>query len=211
MRIVSGLARGRRLQAPRGTTTRPTSDRVREAVFSTLQSRIGSLDGTRVLDLYAGSGAMGLEALSRGAASVVFVESNRAVARTLTDNIDRVGLPGTEMVTANAAAFAKEAPDRARIDAAHYPFDLVLCDPPYALGAPRLREVLVDLVRSGWLKGECELLVERDARDDASPWPEGEVIRDSSSGHSRSQIATLDRRTYGDTALWYGRLVERLT
>ncbi len=110
MRIVSGLARGRRLQAPRGTTTRPTSDRVREAVFSTLQSRIGSLDGTRVLDLYAGSGAMGLEALSRGAASVVFVESNRAVARTLIDNIDRVGLPGTETVTADAAAFAKEAP-----------------------------------------------------------------------------------------------------
>jgi 16S rRNA (guanine966-N2)-methyltransferase len=184
---------------------------VREAVFSTLQSRIGSLDGTRVLDLYAGSGAMGLEALSRGAASVVFVESNRAVARTLNDNIDRVGLPGTETVTADVAVFAKETPDRGRIDAARHPFDLVLCDPPYALGVQQLREVLVDLVRSGWLAGECELIVERDARDDAPPWPEGEVIRDSSSGNPHSRIAAQDRRTYGDTALWYGRLVERAT
>lgn len=231
MRIVAGLARGRRVQAPRGSSTRPTSDRVREALFSAIESRMGSLVGVRVLDLYAGSGALGLEALSRGAASVVFVESQRAVVRTLTENIARVGLPGTATVTADAAVFARQAPLRWEIEAGHYPFDLLLCDPPYSVPAESVSAVLTDLIRTRWLADSCLLVVERDARDNRCPWPQagGQVEAGSEAGsearsEARSEggveaapnglvppIIALDRRTYGDTALWYGRLGEQTT
>lgn len=211
MRIVAGLARGRRLQAPRGTSTRPTSDRVREAVFSTVQSQVGSLDGARVLDVFAGSAAMGLEALSRGAASVVFVESDRGVVGTLRENIERVGLPGTELVIADATAFARDEPGRGRIDDSRYPFDLVLCDPPYAFPAQRVGDLIENLMRHGWLALDCLVVVERDARDADAPWPEAEVMADPPRDGLALQIAARDRRTYGDTALWYGRLVERAT
>ena len=211
MRIVSGLARGRRLQAPRGASTRPTSDRVREALFSTIQSRLGDVNGARVLDLYAGSGAMGLEAMSRGAASAVFVESDRSVVHTLKENIERVGLPGTQAVAADVSVFARELPDRGRLDVARYPFDLVICDPPYVMAATQVAAVITDLVRSGWLAADCVIVVERNARDEVAPWPQGVIAVDSSRSGSDSRLEELDRRTYGDTALWYGRLVECTT
>ena len=97
-RIVAGAARGRRLAAPPGRGTRPTADRAREALFSALEAQLGSLAGRRVADLYAGSGAVGLEALSRGASAVVLVESDPAAVRSLRANVDAVGLPGAEVV-----------------------------------------------------------------------------------------------------------------
>src|SRR5262245_2498178 len=118
VRIVAGVAGGRRLAVPpRGT--RPTPDRGREAVFSALQAR-RNLEGARVLDLYAGSGALGLEALSRGAAHVRFVESDRRAAAVLRRNVEVLGLPGTEVTTADVAVVLRGDPGR--------PYDVVLAD-----------------------------------------------------------------------------------
>jgi 16S rRNA (guanine966-N2)-methyltransferase len=118
VRIVAGSRKGARIFAPRGLDTRPTGDRVREAVFNL----VGPVDGASVLDLYAGSGAMGLEALSRGAASSVFVESDRDACRTIKRNLDKLGLEGAEVTSTDVLRFL--AAERRR-------FDLILVDPPY--------------------------------------------------------------------------------
>ena len=121
MRIVAGSRRGHRIAAPKGVVTRPTSDRVREAVFSI----VGSVEGAATLDLFAGSGAMGLEALSRGAASCVFVERDREAARVIQSNLEKVGLTGAVVVHRDAASALRD-------DHAHgRRYDLVLVDPPY--------------------------------------------------------------------------------
>ncbi len=121
MRIIAGSRKGARIFAPKGRETRPTADRVREAAFNL----IGPVDGARVLDLYAGSGAMGLEALSRGALRVTFVESDRSAVRAIERNLDRLRLPGAEIVTGDAV-------HRVAADAAAgRRYDLVLIDPPY--------------------------------------------------------------------------------
>jgi 16S rRNA (guanine966-N2)-methyltransferase len=123
VRIIAGSRKGHTIHAPKGLDTRPTSDRTREAAFNL----IGPLEGARVLDLYAGSGAMGLEALSRGAAQAVFVESDRAACRTIEQNLDRLRLTGAVVVCRDAArALAADA-------AAGQRYDLVLVDPPYRL------------------------------------------------------------------------------
>lgn len=197
MRIIAGAARGRRLQAPKGRTTRPTSDRVREAVFSTLASRVDGWPAAHVLDLFAGSGALGLEALSRGAQTVVFVESDRQVCRTLRDNIEQVGLPGAMVLAADVSRVAAGSPERWRGTAGGVPAECVLCDPPYSTPASRIADVLADLMEHGWLSSPCEVVIERDARDGDSPWPASGAI----------QVDDEDRRTYGDSALWYGRLI----
>jgi 16S rRNA (guanine966-N2)-methyltransferase len=125
MRVVAGQARGRRLAAPRGLDTRPTSDRVREAMFNALRS-IDALAGARVVDLFAGSGAMGIEALSRGAASCVFVERDPAAVAVIQQNLAHTGVSGGSVVRADVmrwlAAHGRPAT----------PWDLVLADPPYA-------------------------------------------------------------------------------
>ena len=118
MRIIAGSHRGTRIFAPKGVDTRPTGDRVREAAFNL----IGPVDGAAVLDLYAGSGAMGLEALSRGAASAVFVESDRGACETIRRNLDKLGLAGAEIACTDVLRFL--AAERRR-------FDLILVDPPY--------------------------------------------------------------------------------
>ena len=118
MRIIAGTHRGRRIAAPKGLATRPTGDRVREAAFNL----IGPVDDARVLDLFAGSGALGLEALSRGAASVTFVESDKAACRTIADNLAKLKLTGAR-VTCGDAVWA------VRRDSG--PYDLILVDPPY--------------------------------------------------------------------------------
>jgi 16S rRNA (guanine966-N2)-methyltransferase len=133
MRIVAGSRKGRRIEAPEGLATRPTSDRVRESAFNL----IGPVDGAAVLDLFAGSGAMGLEALSRGAASAVFVESSRDACRQINANLDKLGLRATVLCQDARRALAA---DRAT-------YDLVVCDPPYeddpsAELAPDLARVL---------------------------------------------------------------------
>ena len=119
MRVIAGTHRGRRIEAPKGQTTRPTGDRVREAAFNL----IGPVDDADVLDLYAGSGAMGIEALSRGAASATFVESDRDACRTIDRNLERLGLLG-RVLCQDVARF---------LGAERRRFDLVLVDPPYEL------------------------------------------------------------------------------
>lgn len=121
MRIVAGSRKGHRIAAPKGVVTRPTSDRVREAVFSML----GTVEGASVLDLFAGSGAMGLEALSRGAASCTFVERDRAAARVIGANLEKLRLTGAVVVTGDVASALRDERSRRRR------FDLVLVDPPY--------------------------------------------------------------------------------
>ncbi|HEU4961484.1 MAG TPA: 16S rRNA (guanine(966)-N(2))-methyltransferase RsmD [Sphingomonas sp.] len=138
MRIVAGQWRGRPLAAPRGDATRPTADRTREALFSMLASRLGSFDGLAVADLFAGSGALGLEALSRGAASCLFVEQDRAALDALRANIAKLGAEAADVRAQSVLALG---PVRA-------PLDLILMDPPYGTGAGGV--ALDRLARLGW-------------------------------------------------------------
>lgn len=181
-RIISGVAGGRRLRTPPGSSTRPTSDRVREALFSRLEHR-GLLDGTHVLDLYAGSGALGLEAASRGAALVVLVESNKAAAQVIRANAAVVGTGDVRVVGDTVErALAVGPPDGIRID-------LVLVDPPYDVDEPTLTAVLTALVERAWLTTDAFVVVERSSRSPQPTWPEGLEL----SGEKR----------YGETAIWF--------
>ena len=157
MRIIAGTHRGARIAAPKGLDTRPTGDRVREAAFNL----IGPVEGATVLDLFAGSGAMGLEALSRGAASVTFVESDRAACRTIAENLERLRLTGARLTCGDALWALRQDGRR---------YDLVLVDPPYdswpELG-PKLAEHLPRVLEPDGL-----LVVETGARTEpALPLP----------------------------------------
>lgn len=140
LRIIAGEWRGRKLQAPAGDTTRPTADRTRETLFSMLVSRIGDFDGLAVADLFAGSGALGLEALSRGAASCIFVEQDAAALRALRANI--AALRAAPQCDVRASSVLALGPAKA-------PLDLVLLDPPYGSGAGAV--TLDKLQRLGWI------------------------------------------------------------
>jgi len=181
-RIIAGRAGGRRLTVPEGEVTRPTSDRVREALFSTLGS-LTDLDDARVLDLYAGSGALGLEALSRGAAHVTFVERDRRALTCLRANIAATRLGPTTVRADDAARVLARAPE--------HPVDLVLADPPYLTPADRVRAVLDRGLASGWLADGGLVVVERSARAPHPRWP--------------AALRVLQHREYGDTRLWYLR------
>lgn len=185
-RVVAGVARGRRLAVPTGTGTRPTSDRAREALFSTLTSMVGAWAGRRVLDLYAGSGAVGLEALSRGADHCLLVESDPRALGTLRANIETVGLPGAE---ASGATVERLVADGRPGGSPAY--DVVFLDPPYDLGAEAVRKVLGQLVVNGWLAAAAVVAIERASRDEPWEWPGGLVAERS--------------RRYGEAMLWYGR------
>ncbi len=140
MRIIAGQWRGRKITAPPGEDTRPTADRTRETLFSMLVSRLGSFEGLSVADLFAGSGALGLEALSRGAASCLFVEQDAAALRSLRANIAHLGAQPQCDVRATSVM---------TLPLAKAPLDLILLDPPYGSGAG---EVALDrLVRLGWV------------------------------------------------------------
>lgn len=182
-RIIAGEAGGRRLAVPPGRSTRPTSDRVREGLFAALVSSFGSLAGTTVLDLYAGSGAVGLEALSRGAADVLLVESDRVAAQVIRRNIEIVGLPGARVVSDRVERVLRRGPGEAALR------DLVFADPPYSAGDGEVRGMLAAL--ACWVAPEAVVVVERDSRSGPPPWPEG--FREDRS------------RRYGETCLWYGR------
>ncbi|WP_280489376.1 16S rRNA (guanine(966)-N(2))-methyltransferase RsmD [Nocardia carnea] len=162
-RIVAGTAGGRRLRVP-PAGTRPTSDRVREALFSSIEARM-DLDGIRVLDLYAGSGALGLEALSRGAGSALLVESDRRAAAVLRGNISDLGLR-TAQVRVGAVA-------QVLAQAGAGDFDLVFADPPYDLPTPAVEGDIGELAAHGWLAEEALLLVERSVRSAEIAWPAG--------------------------------------
>ncbi|GHJ31666.1 MULTISPECIES: 16S rRNA (guanine(966)-N(2))-methyltransferase RsmD [Streptomyces] len=184
-RVIAGAAGGRRLAVPPGNGTRPTSDRAREGLFSTWESLRGSLAGARVLDLYGGSGAVGLEALSRGAAHALLVESDPRAARTIRQNVRALGLPGAELRTGRAEqTIAGQVP-------ATGPYDVVFLDPPYAVTDGALREILLTLLGKGWLAPEALATVERSTRGGEFGWPAG--------------FEGLRARRYGEGTLWYGR------
>jgi 16S rRNA (guanine966-N2)-methyltransferase len=172
MRIVAGRHKGRRLSAPAGPGTRPTADRVREAVFSIL----GPVDGTRVLDLYAGSGALGIEALSRGAASATFVESARVAVAAIRANLEAIGAEDFEVAATDVVGWLRAAPAR------QLTFDLVFCDPPYD-AAPRVLEPLGDLLPG--VLGPRALIVTESAKRNPLAL----------------DLPLVDERTYGDTRI----------
>ncbi|MER6196685.1 16S rRNA (guanine(966)-N(2))-methyltransferase RsmD [Streptomyces sp. NPDC001586] len=182
-RVIAGSAGGRRLAVPPGTGTRPTSDRMREGLFSTWESLHG-VEGARVLDLYGGSGAVGLEALSRGAAHTLLVEADAMAAKAIRDNIRTLGLPGAEFRAGKAEQIVAAR-------AAGDPYDVVFLDPPYAVDSGDLREILLTLRSNGWLTDDALVTVERSTRSGAFPWPEG--------------FEPLRSRKYGEGTLWYGR------
>ena len=167
-RIIAGSARGRRLDVPDGRTTRPTSDRTREGLFSALDAALNGFGGLRVLDLYAGSGAVGLEALSRGASAALLVEADRAAARVAHANLDRLALPGARISTDRVEHLAA-------LPCPGEPYDLVYLDPPYAMPAADLAAVLVELADNGWIADGAMVAVERASRGPEWNWPSGFV------------------------------------
>jgi 16S rRNA (guanine966-N2)-methyltransferase len=182
-RVIAGQAGGRRLAVPAGRDTRPTSDRAREGLFATIASIAGPLPGARFLDLYAGSGAVGLEALSRGAGHVLLVESGARASRVIRENITALGLPGAEVIT-----------DRVERVLAHGPagdrYDIVFADPPYATPGEDVSRMLGRLTDRTWLAPGALVIVERATRSGPVTWPEG--------------FAADRARRYGEATFWYG-------
>lgn len=179
-RIIGGSAGGRRLQSPSGDATRPTTDRVREALFSSIEAWCGSWQGLRFLDLYAGSGAVGLEAASRGAAAVTLVESDRRTAALISANARTVGFPAADVRAASVRTTLALAPVEL--------YDVVFSDPPYPLPEDALAEDLAQL--QPWLAAEALVVVERSRRSPEPSWP--------------SLISGRRAKRYGETTLWYG-------
>ena len=184
-RIIAGAAGGRRLETPRGDRTRPTSDRVREALFSAIESWAGTLRGLRVLDLYAGSGAIGLEAWSRGAAAVTFVESDRRTADLVRRNARSIGCDAADVRPTSVAAALATAPAA--------PYDVVVSDPPYPLPDADVAHDLALLVEHAWLSDDALVVVERGSRSPAPQWPAGIAPLPGKRGMKK----------YGETTLWY--------
>lgn len=180
MRVIAGQLRGRPLKAPAGDATRPTGARVKEALFSIL----GNVSDLRVLDLYAGSGALGIEALSRGARSAVFVESARPALTCLRDNLTKLGLEAISTTLALRAETAKASLQRLG------PFDLVLCDPPWREVAAA-RALLDVLAAAGLFASAAQIVLEHSAKT-PPPAPEPSLLR------------MTDERSWGDTAVsWF--------
>jgi 16S rRNA (guanine966-N2)-methyltransferase len=183
VRIVAGRLRGRTLAGPSGPGTRPTSDRVRGAIFNILVHAVDgfAIDGTRVLDLFAGTGAMGIEALSRGAAFCEFVERSSKARALIRGNIDALDLSQSTRITSLDAA---SLPRAGRTE----PFDLVFLDPPYAQGLAE--RALAGASAGGWLAQDAIIVVEERA-DVAVRWPDG--------------FSVLDQRRWGDTQAVFAR------
>jgi 16S rRNA (guanine966-N2)-methyltransferase len=172
MRIIAGVAKSRRLVSP-GAATRPMTDRAREAIFSSLGARV---TGARVLDLYAGSGAMGLEALSRGAADCTFVERDRKAVSAIRTNVEAVGLGG-EVVAGDVARFVTTTNGR---------YDLAFVDPPYAIPLPSVLQILEHIVPR--MSDRAAVVVHRRRGED----PPDAI----------GSLTLSDRRRYGDADIW---------
>ena len=190
-RVIAGAVGGRRLAIPRGLATRPTSDRAREGLFGTAVAVLGGLNAARVADLYAGSGAVGLEALSRGAGHVLLVESARAAVRAIRSNLAALGLDGAEVAAEPVRRVLARGPG------AGGPYGFVFADPPYAVPGDEITTVLAALREHGWLAPEVPggppgtlVAVERATRSGPVNWPDG--YRPDRS------------RRYGEATLWYG-------
>jgi 16S rRNA (guanine966-N2)-methyltransferase len=174
--VPQGRSRG-------GTGTRPTTDRVRESLFNVLEARV-DLDGAHVLDLYAGSGALGLEALSRGAASVLFVESDRRAADVIAANARALGANGVDIRCATVASVVTAPSGRAA--------DVVFADPPYEVPVADVEAMLVALRANGWLSAAAVAVVERSTAGPAVTWPPGwEAWRERKYGDTRVEMAEL--------------------
>lgn len=180
MRVVAGSAGGRALVVPRGRDTRPTSDRTREGLFSTLEALLGTLAGRSFLDLYAGSGAVGLEAASRGARPVTLVESASAALAAIRRNAESLAMEGVDL--------RADRVERVLATRPAMPFDVVFLDPPYVNS---VEDDLAALLENDWLAPGGVVVIERASRGEPLSWPEG---------------VTADRsRRYGEGTLWYGR------
>jgi len=183
-RVIAGQARGRPLAVPKGRTTRPTGDRVREAMFAAAGSILGSFDGLRVLDLYAGSGAAGLEALSRGASRALFVETDTRSAAVVRANIGAVAIDGAQLAQDRVERLLARG-----LPAGEPPYDVAFADPPYALPGDELTAVLATAATRGWLAPGALVIVERASRSEPLCWPDG--------------FSPLQSRRYGEAMLWY--------
>jgi 16S rRNA (guanine966-N2)-methyltransferase len=179
-RIISGRAGGLRLATPAGAGTRPTSDRVREALFSRLE-HLDVLLNARVLDLYAGSGALGLEAASRGALDVLLVEADRAAAAVARKNSKVIGIPGISVLATTVQRALSTTPATRRT--------LVFLDPPYDLDEGALAADLAALVGQQWLAEDALVVVERSSRSPEPLWPEA--------------LQPEGERRYGETRIWF--------
>ena len=197
--MIAGVAGGRRITVPAGRDTRPTSDRAREGLFATVSSLTGSLAGKRVLDLYAGSGAVGLEALSRGAGHVLLVESAAPALRVIRANIASLGLPGAVVSADRVERMLTRGPAGER-------YDVVFADPPYATADADVAAMLTALAGHGWLADAAAagpgqssgalVVVERATRSGPLAWPDG---------------YQPDRaRRYGEATFWYGLALRRV-
>jgi 16S rRNA (guanine966-N2)-methyltransferase len=186
VRIVSGQYRGKAIATPPGDTTRPTSDRARQAVFNILEHAAWAppLHGARVIDLFAGSGALGLEALSRGAAFCLFVETDEAARGAIRENVDAFSLFGQTRVHRRDATDLGLPPASAGA-----PFNLAFLDPPYAKGLGE--KALAQLIAGGWLAPGAIVMLER-GRDEPDPAPAG--------------FERLDARDYGAARVFFFRL-----
>ena len=178
MRIISGAWRGRTLEAPPGLATRPTADRVREALFSMLVSRLGSFEDLRVADLFAGSGALGFEALSRGAAHATFVESDAKASAAIRRNAEKLrAVERIQILGGSALALARSEP-----------FDLIFADPPYAKGSGSA--VVEAVAKAGWLAPGGWLSVET-SRDDGVD--AGDLTSEATRDVGRARLTLLRR------------------
>lgn len=184
-RIIAGAARGRRLRTPPGGATRPTADRVREALFSALDARLGSLTGLRFLDVYAGSGAVGLEARSRGASAVTLIEGDRATATLIRLNSRTLGLESVTVLTGKAERIGADPP-------AGQGFEVAFFDPPYSMPTSQVGQVVADMLAAGWLAPAAIIVVERPRRGADWEWPAG--------------VDAVQSKRYGETVLWYGHV-----
>ena len=195
MRIIAGIAKGRNLLSPSGQIARPTSDRAREALFSSLESEFGNVEGISFLDLYAGSGAVAAEALSRGAKRVVAVESDRGNSDVARENIEMVAdilrsteeSAITEVQAISVERFISQAP-------AQRPFDVIFLDPPYEHSNSAISELISKIADSGLIHQKSLVVVERESKSGFA-WPKS--------------MREVKARRYGHATMHYGELINQ--
>ena len=181
-RIIGGDFRGRSIKVP-DAETRPTSSRVREAIFSSVEHAVSGLDDLRVLDLFSGSGAFGIESISRGAAEAVLIEKDLRAADTLHTNVANFGIKNARVVIADAFTDVAQKSGRGT-------FDVVFIDPPYSFADQDVNSLIANLVKNDWLNDYALIVVERGSRSQVQ-WPES--------------VEELRKKVYGDTSIWYGQ------
>lgn len=181
-RIIGGNFRGRSIKVP-VAETRPTSSRVREAIFSSVEHAVSGLNDLRVLDLFSGSGAFGIEAISRGAVEAILIEKDLRAADTLHSNVDNFGIKNARVVIADAFTEVLQKSGRGS-------FDVVFIDPPYSTEDEAVNSLIANLAKNEWLNEYALIVVERGLKSRVL-WPEF--------------VEELRKKVYGDTSIWYGQ------